>query len=99
MGTSGAYLSELFPTEVRGSAQGFTYNAGRGIGALAPAIIGYSTAYFPLSQSLGIVALCSYVIAIIGLLILPETRGRDLDSVITESPPRSSLLVANLRQT
>jgi MFS family permease len=84
MGTAGAYLSELFPTNVRGSAQGFTYNAGRGIGALAPAIIGYSAAYFPLSQALGVVALCSYLIAIIGLLILPETRGSDLDAIARE---------------
>lgn len=87
MGTCGAYLSELFPTEVRGSAQGFTYNAGRGLGSFAPAIIGYSATYFPLSQVIGIVTLCTYVIAIIGLLMLPETRGSDLDSILVGAQP------------
>ena len=32
----GSYMTELFPTAVRGVAQGFCYNAGRGIGAIFP---------------------------------------------------------------
>ena len=32
----GAFLTELFPTSVRGAGQGFCYNFGRGIGALFP---------------------------------------------------------------
>ena len=32
----GAFLTELFPTRVRGAGQGFTYNFGRGVGALFP---------------------------------------------------------------
>src|SRR5574337_545764 len=34
----GAYLAELFPSRVRGSAQGFCYNFGRAVGALFPAL-------------------------------------------------------------
>src|SRR5207302_1911460 len=30
----GAFFTELFPTRIRGSGQGFTYNFGRGVGAL-----------------------------------------------------------------
>jgi hypothetical protein len=30
----GRFLPELFPTRVRGTAQGFAYNAGRAVGAL-----------------------------------------------------------------
>ena len=37
----GALLAELFPTAVRTSGQGLTYNVGRGLGALAPFVIGY----------------------------------------------------------
>jgi MFS family permease len=33
----GAFLTELFPTRVRGSAQGFTYNFGRGVARSFPA--------------------------------------------------------------
>src|SRR5262249_20691316 len=36
----GAMLSELFPTRVRATAQGLTYNVGRAMGALGPFTIG-----------------------------------------------------------
>jgi MFS family permease len=36
----GAQLAELFPTSVRATGQGTTYNTGRGLGALAPYTIG-----------------------------------------------------------
>ncbi|MDW3331611.1 MFS transporter, partial [Escherichia coli] len=32
----GAFLTELYPTRLRGSGQGFCYNFGRGVGALFP---------------------------------------------------------------
>jgi MFS family permease len=38
----GPFMTELFPTEVRGTAQGFCYNAGRAIGSLFPALVGMS---------------------------------------------------------
>jgi hypothetical protein len=38
----GAQLAELFPTAVRGTAQGLCYNAGRALSAAAPATIGAS---------------------------------------------------------
>src|SRR3546814_8499356 len=37
----GAFLTELFPTRLRGSGQGFAYNFGRGLGALFPTLVGY----------------------------------------------------------
>ena len=36
----GSFLAELFPTAVRATGQGLTYNLGRGLGALAPYTIG-----------------------------------------------------------
>jgi MFS family permease len=36
----GSFLAELFPTDVRATGQGLTYNLGRGMGALAPYTIG-----------------------------------------------------------
>ena len=32
----GPFMTELYPTEVRGTGQGFCYNAGRAIGSLFP---------------------------------------------------------------
>ncbi len=37
----GAFFTELFPSRLRGSGQGFSYNFGRGIGALFPSLVGY----------------------------------------------------------
>jgi MFS family permease len=37
----GSFLAELFPTDIRATGQGLTYNLGRGMGALAPYTIGY----------------------------------------------------------
>ena len=37
----GSFMTELYPTAVRGTGQGFCYNAGRGIGALFPALVGF----------------------------------------------------------
>ena len=48
----GAFLSELFPTRIRGTAQGFAYNAGRGIGAFFPALVADSVTSFRLARSL-----------------------------------------------
>ena len=36
----GSFLGELFPTAARATGQGLAYNAGRGLGALAPFTIG-----------------------------------------------------------
>ena len=36
----GAVTAEIYPTEVRASAQGFTYNMGRVTSALAPFVVG-----------------------------------------------------------
>ena len=37
----GSIFSEIFPTRVRGTAQGFCYNVGRGVSAVAPPLIGF----------------------------------------------------------
>lgn len=76
----GPFLTELYPTRLRGSGQGFTYNFGRGIGALFPALVGYLSAKIPLSQSIAIFAVAAYCLFFITAFILPETRGRELDT-------------------
>jgi MFS family permease len=74
----GPFLTELFPTRMRGSAQGFTYNFGRGIAALNPFFVGLLSAKLPLGQSIGIFAVIAYGILITAALLLPETKGRIL---------------------
>jgi MFS family permease len=69
----GAYLAELYPTALRGTGQGFTYNFGRAVGAVFPTVVGY----LGVGGALGLGAL-GYVIAALALLGLPETNGREL---------------------
>ena len=71
------YLAELYPTELRGAGQGFGYNIGRGIGAVGPAAIGAAAARLGLSDALALAA-TSYVLCLVALLFLPETRGKQL---------------------
>jgi MFS family permease len=72
----GPFLTELFPTRVRGSGQGFAYNFGRGIAAINPFFVGLLSAHLPLGRSIGIFAILAYGILICAALLLPETRGR-----------------------
>ena len=74
----GAFLTELFPTRLRGSGQGFSYNFGRGIGALFPTLVGYLGARIPLGRAIALFAVSAYLIMILAVALLPETRGKQL---------------------
>jgi MFS family permease len=71
----GPLLTELYPTRMRGSGQGFTYNFGRGIAAINPWLVGVLSATLPLGQSIGVFAILAYTLLTIAALMLPETRG------------------------
>jgi MFS family permease len=73
----GAITAELYPTAIRASAQGFTYNIGRVASAIAPAVVG------SLAESRGFGAAfatagAAFVAAAIMWTWIPETKGRAL---------------------
>ncbi|GGP49097.1 MFS transporter [Saccharothrix coeruleofusca] len=73
----GSFLAELYPTDLRGTGQGFTYNFGRAVGALFPTLVGF------MAESMGVggamvFGAVAYGIAVLALLGLPETLGREL---------------------
>ena len=74
----GAIASELFPTEVRATAMGLSYNLGRGLSAAAPAVVGLLAARFGLGSAFFLQAAAFFVAALLALT-LPETRGRQLE--------------------
>ncbi len=82
-GPQAAALVELFPTRVRYTAMSLPYNVGTGwVGGLLPAasfaLVAWSgNIYFGLWYSVGFTA----VAAVVAILFLPETRGRDLNTI------------------
>src|SRR5271154_2837002 len=74
----GAFLTELYPTRLRGSGQGFCYNFGRGIGALFPFLVGALSASTSLADAIAIFAVAAYGVFFLAAYALPETRGRVL---------------------
>ncbi|NEY33654.1 MFS transporter [Streptomyces sp. PRKS01-65] len=73
----GSYLAELYPTAVRGTGQGFTYNTGRAVGAVFPTTVGFLADGWGVGGALVFGAI-GYGLAALALLGLPETRGREL---------------------
>jgi MFS family permease len=71
----GPFLTELYPTRMRGSGQGFAYNFGRGIAAMNPLFVGMLSATLPLGQSIGVFAIIAYGLLAVAALLLPETKG------------------------
>lgn len=73
----GAVTAELYPTNVRATAQGFTYNVGRIASAAAPWLVGgiTETHGFPAALSL---AAAGYALAAVFWIFIPETAGREL---------------------
>jgi MFS family permease len=74
----GAFLTELYPTRLRGSGQGFCYNFGRGIGALFPFLVGWLSTTTSLANAIAIFAVAAYAVFFLAAFALPETRGRVL---------------------
>ena len=74
----GPFFTELFPTRIRASGQGFSYNFGRGFGALFPTFVGALSAKLGLGGAIGLFAAIAYGLMLIAVLLLPETRGRVL---------------------
>lgn len=83
----GAFFTELFPTDLRGSGQGFSYNLGRGVGALFPALVGYFALHMRLGHAIAMFAVSAYLLMIVGVVLLPETRG----AALAETAPAASL--------
>ncbi|MBV9564916.1 MAG: MFS transporter [Bradyrhizobium sp.] len=80
----GPFMTELYPTEVRGAGQGFCYNSGRAIGALFPALVGFLSDRLGLGGAILLFAVLAYGVMLAALMLLPETKGRSVSAIAPE---------------
>jgi MFS family permease len=73
----GAVTAEIYPTSIRATAQGFTYNTGRLVSALAPYTVGTLAQTHGFGSAL-LVCSGAFLLAALFWIWIPETRGRAL---------------------
>ncbi|MGP8052120.1 MAG: MFS transporter [Desulfobaccales bacterium] len=67
-----AYMSESYPTNIRGTAVGASFNLGRGFSSVAPLMIGIIAAKYSIGAGIMLLSLCWAMLAIIVGCFIPE---------------------------
>lgn len=83
-GLFGSYLGELFPTRIRATGAGFTFNVGRGISAFAPMILGGVAAATSFATGL-VVAGLVFLVGGVFLAFLPKAPSDNTDVTKTST--------------
>lgn len=73
----GAVTAEIYPTDIRATAQGFTYNIGRLASAVAPFAVGRLAETHGFGPALSLSA-AAFLLAAVSWIWIPETRGKAL---------------------
>lgn len=74
----GAVASELFPTSIRATALGVTYNSGRLLSAVAPFVVGTMAQNRGFGAAFTLTSI-AFMIAAVLWIGIPETKGRRLN--------------------
>jgi MFS family permease len=74
----GAITAEVYPTAVRATAQGFTYNIGRVASAVAPFVVGSLAGTEGFGAAFAVTG-SAFLLAAVMWIWIPETRGRVLE--------------------
>ena len=82
----GAYFTELFPTELRGSGQAFAYNFGRAGSAFFVMFVPLVALSTGLSAAMGIMGAVGICIVLLSIVFLPETAGSQLHDLDATEP-------------
>ncbi len=83
-GVGDTYISELFPTILRGTGFGIAVGGGRVVSIAAPTVIGWAiTRYGLQTPYLALGGL--WVLTLIGYLLGPETKGKELEELTDEA--------------
>jgi MFS transporter, putative metabolite:H+ symporter len=83
-GVGDTYVSELFPTVLRGTGFGIAVGGGRVVSIAAPAVVGWGITHYGLETPyLSLAGL--WVLTAAGYLLGPETKGKELEDLADEA--------------
>lgn len=83
-GVGDTYISELFPTVLRGTGFGIAVGGGRVVSIAAPAVVGWGITQYGLEKPyLALAGL--WALTLVGYLLGPETKGRELEDLADEA--------------
>ncbi|MGC1735735.1 MFS transporter [Mycobacterium sp.] len=83
-GVGDTYIAELFPTVLRGTGFGIAVGGGRVVSIAAPTVIGWAIMRYGLQTPyLALAGL--WVLTLVGYLMGPETRGKELEDLTNEA--------------
>jgi MFS family permease len=75
----GGLLAELYPTAVRATGQGITYNGGRAMAALSPFTVGALADAYGIAWGVGFTSVF-FVAAAALIVLLPDRSGQQLEA-------------------
>lgn len=85
-GVGDTYISELFPTRVRGTGFGISVGGGRVMSIFAPVLVGWGiTTFGPTTPYLAFTGL--WILTIVGYALGPETANKELEEISLEEEP------------
>ncbi len=79
LGGYGALMSELYPTNVRATAQNVLFNLGRGVGGFGPIVIAGLAGAYSFSAAIALLALIYLVDIAATWFLIPERKGMALE--------------------
>jgi MFS transporter, AAHS family, cis,cis-muconate transporter len=83
-GSGLGYNTELFPTQIRGTAMGAVFTFGSAAGALAPAVMGWIATSYSIAAGLPLLALSFFLLAPIFVFVARETTRKELADFVGE---------------
>jgi MFS transporter, putative metabolite:H+ symporter len=78
------YIAELFPTVLRGTGFGIAVGGGRIVSIAAPTVIGWAIMHYGI-QTPYLALADMWTLTLIGYLLGPETKGKELDDLADEA--------------
>jgi AAHS family cis,cis-muconate transporter-like MFS transporter len=81
-GAGMGYVSELFPTEIRGRGYGSAFFFGNLFSAISPAIVGYIATGQSIAAALPLLAVSFFLIGPVFLFVARDTTGQELPDFV-----------------